>query len=171
MRLLVVAYLLVSVSVFAQQTDTARRSAPPRSVGESSSNSTKIDLSPPPGDTGVHPDVTGTDTQEFHPWDPHKADKDVEVGDFYFKRHNYKAAISRYREALYWQDNHAIATFHLAEALEKMGEFSEARKSYESYLKILPYGPNAADARKALQRLQDKPDTPASAQSEPLKDK
>ncbi|MFB3916049.1 MAG: tol-pal system YbgF family protein [Terriglobales bacterium] len=166
MRLLVVA--LISLCAFAQQSGSPPRSAPPPWSGESSSKDTKVDLSPPPGESGL-PAVSGSDTHELRPWDPHKADKNVEIGDFYFKRRNYGAAVSRYREALYWQDNHAIATLHLAQALEKMGNFSEARKSYESYLKILPHGPDAADARKALERLKDKPDTPASAQSAPPK--
>ena len=41
------------------------------------------------------------DVSEFHPWNPHKAAKDIEVGDYYFKeRKNYRAAADRYREAL-----------------------------------------------------------------------
>lgn len=93
------------------------------------------------------------DVSEFHPWDPHKAAKNIEVGDFYFKRKNYRAAEDRYREALVYKDNDALATFHLAVCLEKMDRLSEAQKEYESYLKILPYGPQAADAKKALERL------------------
>src|SRR5208282_1919123 len=59
--------------------------------GESSSKDSMIDLSPPPDDTSAHPkssemlsDVAGApgngDVSEFHPWDPHKAAKDIEVG-------------------------------------------------------------------------------------------
>jgi tetratricopeptide (TPR) repeat protein len=90
---------------------------------------------------------------EFHPWNPHKAAKDVEVGDFYFKRKNYRAAEDRYREALFYKDNDAIATFRLAVCLEKMDQPDEALKEFESYLKILPHGPQAQDARKAIDRL------------------
>ena len=43
------------------------------------------------------------DVQEFHPYDPHRASKDIEVGDFYFKKKNYGAALERYREALLLQ--------------------------------------------------------------------
>jgi len=93
------------------------------------------------------------DVREFHPWDPHRAAKDVEVGDFYFKRKNYRAAEDRYREALLYKDNDAIATYRLAICLEKMDRPDEARQEYESYLRILPYGPEAADVKKALARL------------------
>jgi tetratricopeptide (TPR) repeat protein len=144
--------------------------APPRSdrvnaadlgngIGESSSKDTQIDLSPPSEDAKKHPESAealedaGGDVAEFHPWNPHKAAKDVEVGDFYFKRKNYRAAEDRYREALFYKDNDAIATFRLAVCLEKLERPSEARAEYESYLRILPHGPQAEEAQKAIDRL------------------
>jgi len=132
--------------------------------GQSSSKDTQIDLSPPPDDEKAHPQSSemlmdaeagdGTvDVSEFHPWDPHKAAKDVEVGDFYFKRKNYRAAEDRYREALLYKNNDAVATFRLAVCLEKLDQPEEARKEYESYLKILPHGPQADEAQKAMERM------------------
>ena len=130
--------------------------------GESSSKDSQIDLSPPPDDADAHPKSSLTDAEgssangdvgEFHPWDPHKAAKDIEVGDFYFKKKNYLGAESRYREALYYKDNDAVATYRLAVCLEKMDQMSEAQKEYERYLQILPNGPQAADAKRAIDRL------------------
>src|SRR5215469_2633968 len=128
--------------------------------GESSSKDDPVDLSPPPDDAKTHPhssdmieDEGSGDTGELRPWDPHKAAKDVEVGDFYFKKKNYVAAESRYREALYYKDNDAVATYRLAFCLEKLQRPDEAREQYENYLKILPHGPQAEDVRKALDRL------------------
>ncbi len=131
--------------------------------GMSSSQNTQIDLSPPADDTKTHPhsgDILtdagssgGGDTTEMHPWNPHKAAKDVEVGDFYFKRKNYVAAEDRYREALYYKDNDAIATYRLAECLDKMDRPLEARTQFENYLKILPNGPQSEDAKKAIARI------------------
>ena len=133
-------------------------------AGESSSKDTQIDLSPPEDDAKLHPKSSeasedaetssGSDAvNEFHAWDPHKAAKDVEVGDFYFKRKNYKAAEDRYREALYYKDHDALATFRLAACLDKMDRPEEAQKEYENYLKILPYGTEAPQAKKAIERL------------------
>jgi tetratricopeptide (TPR) repeat protein len=144
--------------------------APPRSDrvdastlpddGQSSSKSTQIDLTPPADDAKAHPksseilmDEGSAEAADTHPWDPHKAAKDIEVGDFYFKKKNYSAAESRYREALYYKDNDAIATYHLALCLEKLERPGEAREQYESYLKILPHGPEAENAKKAIDRL------------------
>src|ERR1051326_324395 len=158
--------------------------APPRSdtvnvrdlgadSGDSSSKDTQIDLTPPADDAKAHPkssevleDVEGEpgsgDVNEMHPWDPHKAAKDVEVGDYYFKRKNYVGAESRYREALYYKDNDAIATYRLAICLEKMGRPDEAIAEFESYLRILPHGPQAEDARKAIDRLKTPSNTKAA---------
>ena len=134
-------------------------------IGESSSKDTQIDLSPPENDARTHPQsseavadaeavaTSGTSVGEFHPWDPHKAAKSVEVGDFYFKRKNYRAAEDRYREALYYKDNDAIATFRLAVCLEKLERPDDARAEYESYLRILPHGPMGDEAQKSIDRL------------------
>jgi len=129
-------------------------SAPlPRSEGESSSKDNKTDISPPPGDED-HPGVDlPSDVEEMHPWNPHQADKNVEIGDFYYKKSNYHAAESRYQEALRYQWNHAEATYKLALVEEKLDEKEDARKNYSVYLKILPNGPDAEKAQKALDRL------------------
>ena len=159
---------------FAQEPELTPRNgtappnqAPPRSdrdtssSEESSSKSIKVDLSPPKDDAKNHPDsesshddeAATSDVQEFHPWDPHKAAKDIEVGDFYLKRKNYRAAEERYRDALLWKPNDAIATYRLGETTEHQGKLDEAREHYEGYLKILPEGPLAQEAHKALARL------------------
>jgi tetratricopeptide (TPR) repeat protein len=141
---------------------------------ESSSNDTRIDLSPPKDDEKNHPlsgaaitdaGAATSDTRELHPWDPHRAAKDVEVADFYFKKKNFRAAIDRYKDALIYKPNDAVAQFRLAECLEQTGNPTEAAVHYQQYLKILPHGPFSADAQKALERLkssQMKPGPPAS---------
>src|SRR5580698_6592465 len=137
-------------------------------VGDSSSKDTQVDLSPPADDAKAHPQSSTAlaDAEaaslgsggiaEFHTWDPHKAAKSVEVGDFYFRRKNYRAAEDRYREALMYKEDDAIATFRLSVCLDKMDRPGEARQGYESYLKILPHGPEAEQARKALERLRER---------------
>ena len=169
----------------AKESSKPRKSSPPdrpprsdrdQEAGESSSADTRIDISPPKDDAKNHPfskssvsdaedaNTGSSDVSEFHPWDPHKALKDVEVGDFYFKRKNYHAALERYKEALYYKDNDAVATFRLAQCQEKLGEPEDAFGNYAGYLKILPDGPFAGEARKAITRL--KPQKAASTVQE-----
>ena len=130
--------------------------------GESSSKDTQIDLSPPVDDSKAHPQSAdalvdegsgATNTTGFRYWDPHKAAKDVEVGDFYFKKKNYRAAEDRYREALKYKGNDAVATFRLAVCLEKLERPDDARQEYESYLNILPHGPESDEAHRSIERL------------------
>jgi tetratricopeptide (TPR) repeat protein len=170
-RFLIVFLPLLAIPVFAQ--DSADKTASDKTAdssqgsGESSSRDTRVDLSPPRDDAKSHPgskdavaDLDGTpspaDTsgvQEFHPWNPMKAAKDIEVGDYYFKRKNYKGALERYKDALYYKDGDAVASFRVAACQEKLGDKTEARKYYEQYLKILPQGPFAKDAHASLDRL------------------
>jgi tetratricopeptide (TPR) repeat protein len=157
---------LVATELVAQDDDSATTKADDdaRQTEMSSSKDTRIDISPPKDDVKNHPNsaVPSTeseapsDTEEMHPWDPHKAAKDIEVGDYYFKRKNYRGALERYKDALVYKPNDAIANFRLAECEEKMGNSRDATQHYEAYLKILPEGPFAADAQKALERLQQK---------------
>jgi tetratricopeptide (TPR) repeat protein len=135
--------------------------APPKSSGESSSRENIGDLAPPKGDekhAGVEDSMEDADSEvsNFKPWNPHKAMKDVEVGDYYAKQKNYRAAISRYREALEYKPKDAEATFKLAQTLEKVNAYQEARDDYEAYLIILPHGSYADKARQGIDRLKDK---------------
>lgn len=145
-------------------------------AGESSSRDTRIDLSPPKDDAKNHPnkkvvpptssanpedmtDMTGV--QEMHPWNPYRAAKDDEVGDFYFKQGNYKGALARFQDALVYKDNDAVANFKMAECYQKLGQPAEAIPHYQAYLKILPEGPLSREAKKALKKL-GAPETPPS---------
>ncbi len=138
------------------------RRSPPRSdnvpAGESSSKQTQIDVSPPADDATKHPEAelgnNSGDTDEFTPYNPMRAMKCVEIGDFYFKvKQNYPAAISRYREALEYKPHDAEATFKLAEALNKTGDTGGALENYQAYLKILPDGPYAKRASEQVEKL------------------
>ena len=168
-RLALVSHVLIvlglSLSLAAQtsstDSDKDKQRDSTRATEQSSSKDTRIDLNPPADDSKSHPQsgvavVDANDAggvQDFQPWDPHKAAKDIEVGDFYFKKKNYRAALDRYKESLTFKPNDAIATFRLGECEEKTGSPQDAISHYEAYLKILPHGPFALDAQKALERL------------------
>lgn len=144
--------LILSATLWGQEPPPSQ---PPPSSGESSSRDTMIDLTPPLDDRD-HPGADieeSSDVIETRPYNPHKAAKDIEVGDYYFKSKNVKAAISRYREALDYKPYDGEATLKLAVALEKAGEMSEAAGLYQGYLKLMPEGPYALPAQKGVERL------------------
>jgi tetratricopeptide (TPR) repeat protein len=82
-----------------------------------------------------------------------EAQRNRDAGEIYYRDKNYRGSESRFREALRYEPADPVATFELAESLEKLGKRDEARDVYQTYLKILPNGPSAADAKKALKRL------------------
>ena len=182
---LFVGGLAVAQQPQADQDQPGQNQAPPRSdrgreaeAGESSSHDTRVDLSPPKDDAKNHPNSgvadtnpedEPTDVQEMHPWNPYRAMKDDEVGDYYFRRKNYRAALARYQDALIWKEKDAIANFRMAECYEKLEQPDQAIPHYQEYLKILPQGPLAKEARKALEKLkaEAKNETSEKAQSKP----
>jgi len=66
--------------------------------------------------------------------DPQKAKEHVEIGDFYYKRHNYTAAAARYREAIQFNPKWAKAYEKLVGVLEKQNAFMEAVKVCEDFV-------------------------------------
>jgi tetratricopeptide (TPR) repeat protein len=141
-------------------------------AGESSSRDTRIDLSPPkddakehPNGPDMHPDAGGN-VEEMHPWNPYRAVKDDEVGDFYFKQKNYKAALARYQDALDYKPNDAIANFKVAQCYQKLSQPDQAIVHYQEYLRILPEGPFSKQAKKALEKL-DAGEKPTSSKTAP----
>jgi len=176
MRTLIVSLALCSIVNFAAAQQQAQPdSGPPPSqnsspsdrekslarsaeAGESSSRDTRIDLSPPKEDAKDHPKSravpdASADVAEMHSWNPYRAVKDEEVGDYYFKEKNYKAALARYQDALSYKENDAMANLRMAQCYEKLSQPDEAIVHYREYLRILPEGPYSKQARKALDKL------------------
>ncbi|HEX5433074.1 MAG TPA: tetratricopeptide repeat protein [Candidatus Angelobacter sp.] len=118
--------------------------------GYSSSKDSQIDFSagPPPS----HPDLAARPTVNY---DPHRAEKDIEVGNYYLKRKNYRAALERFQDALLYKPNDAEATYGLATTQEKMDLFSLAYNNYSKYLEILPEGPRARESDEGMKRVED----------------
>ena len=150
-------------------------------AGESSSADSKIVLgstlgSEPGSERGSEPgseragsnanDSGSSDVHETYPFDPHRAAKDVEVGEFYLRQKNYRAALDRFNDALHYKPKDAIATFRLAQTQEQLGLLEAAYRNYDSYLEILPEGPLAKDSKEALKRIDPQLDTrPSQNQS------
>lgn len=86
-------------------------------------------------------------------FNPLQANKEVQVGNEYFKKHSYKAAAMRYREATKWNPNLADAWRRLGEAEEKRRNNKEAREAYSKYLELAPGAKDVSEVRKKLDKL------------------
>ena len=85
------------------------------------------------------------------------ASKSVEIGDFYLRRKKFKAALSRFLEALQTDPNYAPAYRGLGKVYEGMGLWQKALEAYRKYLDELPSAKDAREAKsihKAIARLQ-----------------
>ncbi|MCS7315487.1 MAG: tetratricopeptide repeat protein [Bryobacteraceae bacterium] len=83
-------------------------------------------------------------------FNPLQAEKELRVGNFYFKKGSYRAAALRFREATRWNPKWAEAWLRLGEAQEKLGDKKAAREAYEKFLELAPGHRRAAEVRKKL---------------------
>jgi len=86
-------------------------------------------------------------------FNPLQSKKDVQTGDFYFKKKSYLAAAGRYRAATKWDDSNSEAWLRLGETEEKLKDRAAAKQAYEKYLALAGEAKNAADIRKRLDKL------------------
>ena len=86
-------------------------------------------------------------------WDPLRAEKDLEVGQYYMKKGDLDAAIDRFQDATVAKPGYAIPFRFLAEAQEKKGMKKKAIKSYRRYLDLYPHAEDGDKVRKKIDKL------------------
>jgi tetratricopeptide (TPR) repeat protein len=100
---------------------------------------------PPEEDANLKPKV--------YAFNPLQANKELQVGLEYYRRHSYKAAAGRFREATNWNPNLAEAWLRLGEAEEKRKNRKDAKDAYAKYLELQPEAKDAAEIRKKIASL------------------
>jgi tetratricopeptide (TPR) repeat protein len=85
-------------------------------------------------------------------FNPLEAEKDLKVGLYYFKKGNYKASTSRFREATLWNPTYAEAFLRLGESEEKLKDKKAADEAYSKYLALAPDAKDAESIKKKLAR-------------------
>ncbi|HKV63018.1 MAG TPA: hypothetical protein VJO16_13965 [Candidatus Acidoferrum sp.] len=86
-------------------------------------------------------------------WDPLRAEKDLEVGQFYMKKGDLDAAIDRFEDAAKAKPGYAVPFRFLGEAQEKKGLKKQAVKSYQRYLDLHPHAEDSDKVRKKIDKL------------------
>jgi tetratricopeptide (TPR) repeat protein len=97
---------------------------------------------PPEEDESLKP-------KEFS-FNPLEAERDIRVGNYYFKRKNYPAALSRYQEATKWNPTMAQAYLRIGETAEKMKDKATAKQAYSKYIELSPDSKEAERLKKKL---------------------
>jgi len=92
-------------------------------------------------------------TDEQYSFNPLQAEKDVRVGNYYFKKGSFRAAALRFRRATKWNEGYAEAWLRLGEAEEKQKDEKAAKEAYAKYLELSPDAKNANDIRKKIEKL------------------
>jgi tetratricopeptide (TPR) repeat protein len=86
-------------------------------------------------------------------WDPLRAEKDLEVGQYYMRKGDVDAAIDRFQDATTAKPGYAIPYRFLGEAQEKKGLKKQAIKSYQRYLDLYPHAEDGDKVRKKIDKL------------------
>jgi tetratricopeptide (TPR) repeat protein len=95
-----------------------------------------------------------TESAEDQPkWDPQRAEKDIEVGQYYMRKGDVDAAIDRFTDATVAKPGYAVPFKYLGEAQEKKGLKKPAAKSYQRYLDLYPKAEDAEKIRKRIEKL------------------
>src|SRR6266436_5309815 len=97
---------------------------------------------------------TGTQNAPDQPaWDPLRAEKDLEVGQYYMRKGDLDAAIDRFQDATVAKPGYAIPFRFLGEAQERKGLKKQAIKSYQRYLDLYPHAEDSSKIKKKLEKL------------------
>ncbi|HEX3876061.1 MAG TPA: tetratricopeptide repeat protein [Bryobacteraceae bacterium] len=150
-RILTPVFLAASLSLFGQTSGSQQQQQnppanPPKLERRASEKTSGKEVAPPEEDTSIG----NANSFSFNPL---QAKKDIEVGNEYAKKHNFRAAANRFTDATKHNDQDAEAWLRLGEAQERLKDHQAAREAYSKYLEIASDAKNANDIRKRLDKL------------------
>ena len=136
-RRVAIGFLLTGILVAQDDPQLKKRSDQPKPQQQQ-------EQEPPEEDESLAP--------KTYSFNPLEAEKDLKVGLYYFKKGNYKASTSRFREATLWNPTFAEAFLRLGESAEKMKDKKAADEAYSKYLALAPDSKEAEAIKKKLAR-------------------
>jgi tetratricopeptide (TPR) repeat protein len=158
----VIASLLFLFLLFQE-----KPAAKPEAQKPAKPDAVKVDPTQAPTDQrpsqpgAANPDLTAAPTEReetpapvVYTLSPRKADKELKVGNYHMKRHNWSAAVARFEEATKWDPKYAEAWLRLGQAREKVGESTKALEAYREFLELRPDPKKAREAEKAVEKLE-----------------
>jgi len=102
---------------------------------------------------GMPPEEDTSISTKEYAFNPLQAKKEILVGNEYYKKGSYRAAVGRYTEATKWNSGEPEAWLRLGEAQEKLKDKKAAHDAYSKYLELAGDAKNAEEIRKKLEKL------------------
>jgi pentatricopeptide repeat protein len=103
-----------------------------------------------------------TEVEKPKEYNPLLASQNLKVGNYYFKKKNYDAAIQRYLDAIGFQPGLSDAYEALARAYERNGSLSKAIEVFKEFIRKNPESPKVAEFQAQADKLQKKQPAPAN---------
>ena len=91
--------------------------------------------------------------EEAKPYVNPPAWKSVEIGDFYLRRKRFRAALSRYQEAVKTDPYYAPGYLGVGKVYDRLGLKQKALEGYRKYLDLLPSAKEAEEAKEVHQAI------------------
>jgi len=148
--------IAIFAAVFLHRAVTTTRAQEPQPESSSKPASPPNDMkpkSPAKQNSKQKKDTATQNTPDQPAWDPLRAEKDLEVGQYYMKKGDLDAAIDRFQDATTAKPGYAIPFRFLAEAQEKKGLKKQAIKSFQRYLDLYPHAEDGEKVRKKIDKL------------------
>jgi tetratricopeptide (TPR) repeat protein len=121
--------------------------------GQESSSKPAEPPAPKKQDKKQKPDSATQNAPDQPAWDPLRAEKDLEVGQYYMRKGDVDAAIDRFQDATTAKPGYAVPFRYLGEAQEKKGLKKQAIASYSRYLELYPHAEDGDKIRKKIDKL------------------
>jgi tetratricopeptide (TPR) repeat protein len=102
---------------------------------------------------GIPPEEDDSIATHEYGFNPVQAQKEISIGNQYYKKGSYRAAAGRFEEATKWNSGDPEAWLRLGEASEKMKDKKAAHDAYAKYLELAGEAKNVEDIRKKVDRL------------------
>ncbi len=135
--------LLAALLAGALSAQPEKEKPPPKpKTGDEQKKAQQKEEEPPEEDESIKP--------KEYSFNPLEAEKDLKIGNYYFKKGNYKAALNRFREASLWNPNYAEAYLRLGDTEEKLKDKAAAAVAYAKFLELAPDAKEAESVKKKL---------------------
>ena len=87
---------------------------------------------------------------ETFPLNPLESERNIKVGNYYWHKRNYRAALQRYERATKYNPSSAEAFFKVGEAEEKLKNKDAAKAAFQRVIQVAPDSKTALEAKKKL---------------------